>query len=117
MTAAQTGVMTRQQNKHSVKAVCTVPVAARFCSLSLRAGVPDADQEQPDLHYNLLPRKVDDFQPYGMTDYVGQNYDSKHANYWRLGGLGCSASEELKARSCLATSASHAAPAGLSSAQ
>ena len=27
---------------------------------------------------------------------MGQNYDIKHAQYWTLGGLGCSASEELK---------------------
>ena len=61
----------------------------------MRAG-NQGSEEQPDLHYNLLPRKVQDFQPYNMVDFVGQNYNAKHANYWRLGGLGPEETEELK---------------------
>ena len=57
------------------------------------AGTPE---EQPDIHYNLRPRKLSNFKPYSEEEFVGQNYDIKHAQYWTLGGLGCSASDELK---------------------
>lgn len=83
---------------------CMHPPRGRSSCPGVRTGQSDAG-ERPDIYYNLLPRKLQDFQPYSMEDYRGQNYNPKEANYWRLGGLGCGESEELKVGSLSDTGA------------